>query len=161
MHARESALAWWEAQGIKGMWAGKEFNERVMKFMMTNQHRKDYSERVEVSGTLAKIDFSQLTDEQLAAIAGGEHPYAVLAPKREVLVAGPVTPTHGSHASPPAIEVVEAETEIVVQATEVESVVQPTIPEKVVEPTKEEKVVDERVREEPSGPLRRWGYKDG
>ncbi len=85
MHAREAALAWWEMQGVKGMWAGKEFNDRVMKFMMTNQHRADYKERVEVSGALARLDFGRMTDEQVAAIAGGQHPYEVLAPRRELL----------------------------------------------------------------------------
>ena len=90
MQARESALAWWEDQSMKGMWAGKDFNDRVMKFIMTNQHRNDYSERVEVSGALAKIDFGRLTDEQLAAIAEGQHPYEVLAPKREVLAPGEI-----------------------------------------------------------------------
>ncbi len=41
-------------------------------------------QRLEVTGALAKIDFTQLTDEQLAAIAGGRHPYEVLAPKRDL-----------------------------------------------------------------------------
>ncbi len=44
------------------------------------------SQRVELSGALAKIDFGRLTDEQLSEIAGGRHPYEVLAPKRELLV---------------------------------------------------------------------------
>ena len=111
--AREAALAWWETQGVLGMWAGKEFNDRVLKFLMTNQHRADYKERVEVSGALAKIDFGQMTDGQLAAIASGQHPYEVLAPKREVLTAGEAGPVG------PAERIVEAE---VVQATEEESV---------------------------------------
>lgn len=88
VQARDASLAWWERQGQKGLWAGKEFNDRVLKFIMTNQFRDDYKERVEVSGALAKIDFGRMTDEQLAQIADGQHPYEVLAPKREVLVAG-------------------------------------------------------------------------
>ena len=86
--AREYAMVWWEHQGKKGMWAGKEFNDRVMKFIMTNQFRDHYKERVEVSGALANINFDLMTDEQLARISKGEHPYAVLAPTRELLVAG-------------------------------------------------------------------------
>ena len=85
VQARDASLAWWERQGQKGLWAGKEFNDRVMKFIMTNQFRDDYKERVEVSGALARLDFGRMTDEQLAAIKGGQHPYEVLAPKRELL----------------------------------------------------------------------------
>lgn len=44
------------------------------------------SQRVELSGALARLDFSRMTDEQLSEIAGGRHPYEVLAPKRELLV---------------------------------------------------------------------------
>ena len=44
------------------------------------------SQRVELSGALAKLDFGRMTDEQLAAISEGQHPYAVLAPKREMLL---------------------------------------------------------------------------
>ncbi len=85
IYAREAAMTWWETQSQKGLWAGKDYNDRVMKFIMTNQHRDHYRERVEVSGALARIDFGRLTDEQLAGIADGKHPYEVLAPKREVL----------------------------------------------------------------------------
>lgn len=44
------------------------------------------SQRIEVSGGLRRLDSGRMTDEQLAAIAGGQHPYEVLAPKREMLV---------------------------------------------------------------------------
>ena len=67
---------------MQGMWAGKDYNERVAKFVMTNQFRDDYKERVEVSGALAKLNFDAMTDEQLSRIHAGEHPYAVLAPSR-------------------------------------------------------------------------------
>ena len=44
-----------------------------------------FRERVEVRGILGKIDFSRLTDSQLSRIAAGEHPWAVLAPTRNLL----------------------------------------------------------------------------
>jgi hypothetical protein len=82
--ARDLSLAWWEHQGQKGLWAGKEFNDRVMKFSMTNRFPDDYKERVEVSPGLAKINWDAMTDEQLARVAAGEHPYAVLAETRQI-----------------------------------------------------------------------------
>lgn len=69
---------------MKGMWAGKDFNDRVLKFSMTNRFPDDYKERVEVSSNLAKIDWGAMTDEQLARISQGEHPYAVLAETRRI-----------------------------------------------------------------------------
>ncbi len=96
LRARDASLAWWETQGMKGMWAGKDFNDRWAKFAMTNLFRQDYKERVEVSGALAKIDFGRMTDEQLAAIAQGQHPYEVLAPRRELLTEGEVDAAEAS-----------------------------------------------------------------
>jgi hypothetical protein len=43
------------------------------------------SQRVEVGGSLAKLNFDAMTDEQLSRISRGEHPYAVLAETRAVL----------------------------------------------------------------------------
>ncbi len=40
---------------------------------------------MEFSGALAKLNFEAMTDSQLARIAAGEHPYAVLAPTRDSL----------------------------------------------------------------------------
>lgn len=37
-----------------------------------------YRESVEVRGTLASINLNQLSDEQLARISAGEHPWSVL-----------------------------------------------------------------------------------
>jgi hypothetical protein len=42
-------------------------------------------QRVEVGGSVAKLNFDAMTDEQLSRIARGEHPYAVLAPTRDLL----------------------------------------------------------------------------
>ena len=89
--ARDLSLAWWEAQGMKGMWAGKDFNDRVLKFSMTNRFPADYKERVEVSSNLGKIDWGAMTDEQLARISQGEHPYAVLAETRRLGKGGVVS----------------------------------------------------------------------
>ena len=43
---------------------------------------------MEVSGALAQLNFDAMTDQQLARIAAGEHPYAVLAPTRDLLGPG-------------------------------------------------------------------------
>jgi hypothetical protein len=43
------------------------------------------SQRVEVGGALAKLNFDAMTDEQLSRISKGEHLYVVLAQSRAVL----------------------------------------------------------------------------
>lgn len=90
--ARDLALAWWEDQGMAGIWAGKYFNDRVLKFAMINRFPADYKDRVEVSGALARIDFTALGDDQIARIAAGEHPYVVLGGSRQLLAPGDEEP---------------------------------------------------------------------
>lgn len=44
--ARELSLAWWESQGMAGMWSGKQFNDRAYSLQIRNRFPDDYSETV-------------------------------------------------------------------------------------------------------------------
>ena len=48
-------------------------------FLLKALRPEKYRERVEVRGTLASIDLNCLTDDQLARLSAGEHPFSVLA----------------------------------------------------------------------------------
>jgi hypothetical protein len=52
--ARESAMAWWEEQGMKGIWAGKAFNAQAWSRSMAARFPDDYREnsKVELSGAV-------------------------------------------------------------------------------------------------------------
>ncbi len=79
--ARELALNWWETEGQKGIWAGKEFNAQAYRLQVMNRFPADWRDQkhVEFKGALAQIDMSKLSDSQLARIVAGEHPLQVLA----------------------------------------------------------------------------------
>ncbi len=79
--ARELSLGWWEHQGLKGIWAGKEFNAQAYRLQVMNRFPADWRDQkhVEFKGALAQIDMSKLSDSQLARIVAGEHPLQVLA----------------------------------------------------------------------------------
>ena len=87
--ARRRAVEGWEEPvgWYKGQAGGtvRRYSDTLLIFLLKGAAPERYRERVEVSGALAKIDFGRMTDEQLAAIAGGRHPYEVLAPKRDML----------------------------------------------------------------------------
>ena len=42
---------------------------------------------------MSRIDFSRMTDEQLSRVAAAEHPYAALAPSRDLLEPEAAEPT--------------------------------------------------------------------
>jgi len=86
MHAREYSLAFYEELGMGGISAGREFNDRQFMVMASNLHPREYRTRVEHTGAVAALDFSRMTDEQLARIKQGENPYAVLAQTRALAV---------------------------------------------------------------------------
>lgn len=44
-HARDLALAWWEDQGQRGIWSGKEFNATAFGLQMKNRFPDDYGDR--------------------------------------------------------------------------------------------------------------------
>lgn len=52
--ARDYAQAWWEEEGLKGMWAGKVFNAQVWSRSMAARFPDDYTERsdVKLSGSV-------------------------------------------------------------------------------------------------------------
>ena len=62
----------------------RRYSDALLIFLLKGAAPEKYRERVEVSGALAKIDFGRMTDEQLSRIAGGEHPWSVLAPTRDL-----------------------------------------------------------------------------
>jgi hypothetical protein len=48
-------------------------------FQLKALRPEKYRERVEVRGALASTDITKLSDEQLARISAGEHPFSFLA----------------------------------------------------------------------------------
>ena len=94
--ARRRAVEGWEEPvgWYKGQAGGtvRRFSDTLLIFLLKGLRPDVYRERVEVSGTLSKIDFGRMTDEQLARIAAGEHPYAVLAPTRDLVELGVAEP---------------------------------------------------------------------
>ena len=92
IHAREYSLAFYEALGLSGITAGREFNDRQFMVMAGNLHPREYRNRVEHTGAVAELDFSRMTDEQLSRIKAGENPYAVLAATRALGAGDPVAP---------------------------------------------------------------------
>jgi hypothetical protein len=67
----------------------REYSDILLIFLLKALRPEKYRERVEVRGSLAHIDFNRLSDEQLARIAGGEHPLAVLATPAQPVAALP------------------------------------------------------------------------
>jgi len=72
--------------GYKGQAGGtvKRYSDTLLIFLLKGLKPEVYRERLEVRGTLGQIDFGRMTDEQLSRIAGGEHPWSVLAPTRDL-----------------------------------------------------------------------------
>ena len=67
--ARDLALAWWNRQGSKGIWA-KSFNAAAYRLQVMNRFPRDWRDRQEV--VVSNLD--ALSDEQLAALAAGRMP---------------------------------------------------------------------------------------
>ena len=70
----------------------RRYSDTLLIFLLKGAAPEKYRERLEVRGAIAKLDFGRMTDEQLAAIAGGRHPFEVLAPKRDLLKPEAVEP---------------------------------------------------------------------
>jgi hypothetical protein len=47
--ARDAAMAWWEEQGAKGMWAGKGFNAQAWSRSMAARFPDDYREKTDLN----------------------------------------------------------------------------------------------------------------
>lgn len=67
---------WYKGQPGGYVW---EYSDLLLMFRLKALRPEEYRERVEVRGAFASIDLNRLSDEQLARLAGGEHPLAVLA----------------------------------------------------------------------------------
>ena len=67
--ARDLALAWWNLQGRKGIWA-KSFNAAAYRLQVMNRFPRDWRDRQE----LVVSNLDDLSDEQLAALAAGRVP---------------------------------------------------------------------------------------
>lgn len=48
--AREAALAWWEAQGLKGVWS-RDFNAAAYKLQVTNRFPDDWRDKQDIEHT--------------------------------------------------------------------------------------------------------------
>ncbi|MCH7564042.1 MAG: hypothetical protein IH968_09475 [Gemmatimonadetes bacterium] len=62
----------------------RKYSDTLLIFLLKGLKPDVFRERLEVRGILGKIDFGRLTDSQLSRIASGEHPWAVLAPSRDL-----------------------------------------------------------------------------
>ena len=56
----------------------REYSDLLLIFKAKGVLPDKYKDRVELRGALAHLDLSRLTDEQVARMAAGEHPLAVL-----------------------------------------------------------------------------------
>ena len=81
----EEPTGWYK--GVPGGYV-RRYSDVLLIFLLKGLRPEVYRERMEVSGALARIDFNAMTDSQLARIEQGEHPYAVLAPTRDLLGPG-------------------------------------------------------------------------
>ena len=86
--ARRRAVDGWEEPvgWYKGQAGGtvRRYSDVLLIFLLKGAAPDKYRDRVEVGGVLAKLNFDAMTDEQLSRISQGEHPYAVLAPSRDL-----------------------------------------------------------------------------
>ena len=66
-------------KGVAGGYV-REYSDVLLMFRLKALRPEKYRERVDLRGSLAHIDLTQLPDHLLARIAAGEHPFSVLAP---------------------------------------------------------------------------------
>ena len=87
--ARRRAVEGWEEPvgWYKGQAGGtvRRYSDTLLIFLLKGAAPQKYREREAVSGAIAKLDFSIMTDDQLARIKAGENVYVVLAQTRAVL----------------------------------------------------------------------------
>ena len=70
-------IGWYK--GVAGGFV-REYSDLLLMFRLKALRPEKYRERVDLRGSLAHIDLTQLPDHLLARIAAGEHPFSVLAP---------------------------------------------------------------------------------
>ncbi len=84
-------------KGVAGGYV-REYSDVLLMFRLKALRPDKYRERVDLRGSLAHIDLTQLPDHLLARIAAGEHPFSVLAPGQggaTVPMLGSGVPTKG------------------------------------------------------------------
>ena len=59
--ARELSLAWWESEGMSGIWGGKEFNAQAYRLQLCNRFPADYRPETAITNK-DKGDGDQLED---------------------------------------------------------------------------------------------------
>ena len=69
-------------RGVAGGYV-REYSDVLLMFYLKGLRPEKFRERIDLRGSLAHIDLSQLPDDMLARIAAGEHPFSVLAPGQE------------------------------------------------------------------------------
>lgn len=69
--ALDAAQTWWETEGRKGMWAGKQFNAAVWARSMAARFPGDYSERQKLELTGANGGPIQLSETERASRLAG------------------------------------------------------------------------------------------
>jgi hypothetical protein len=80
VHRRAIEGVWKRTGWHKGEPGGfvREYSGLLLIFKKKAMLPDKYRDRIELRGSLSTLDYSRLTDEQLARIASGEHPLAVL-----------------------------------------------------------------------------------
>lgn len=73
-------------KGIPGGVVTK-YSDVLLIFLLKGAFPEKYRERVEVRGTLAGFDLTRCSDDQLARIVAGEHPFSVLGATAKMLPA--------------------------------------------------------------------------
>ena len=68
-------VGWYK--GVAGGYV-REYSDLLLMFALKALRPEKYRERVDVRGTLASIDLTRFTDEQLVRVSAGEHPLSVL-----------------------------------------------------------------------------------
>ena len=84
---RRAVEGWEEAVGwYKGEAGGtvRKYSDVLLIFLLKSLRPEKYRERVDLRGSLAHIDLTQLPDHLLARMAAGEHPFSVLAPGQPI-----------------------------------------------------------------------------
>ena len=90
----EESVGWYK--GVPGGTV-RRYSDVLLIFLLKALRPEKYRERVDLRGSLAHIDLTQLPDHLLARIAAGEHPFSVLAPGQ----GGAAVPALGSGAVVP------------------------------------------------------------
>jgi hypothetical protein len=90
----EEPVGW--HQGKPGAYV-RRYSDNLLMFTLKGLYPEKYRERLELRGSLANLDLTQLPDDALARLARGEHPLTVLGSlsedvRRKLLTSGEAEP---------------------------------------------------------------------